>query len=277
VDAPQLAARIGLSYTSELIRTRGSRLMNQFRSDAVRIADLPRDTPQYLERVARAAVPALADFCLVYLLDGGQLRCVASAHATRAGDRLLRELHKVYKITRDDRESTVAQVVRLRRPSLRAEIRPEYQSSDESVTELARVLDIHRQLAVRSALVVPIEGRSGVLGAVAFSYAQSGRHYRPADLPVAERVVSQVALAVNHGQLLQSQRPQASIGRQARPALTRLRRTLDRLQSTDNRRERTRLLNELTREQRMLTRMLDRYMEACPPPSSRAGRLRVRS
>ena len=249
--------------------------MNQFLSDAVRI-DLPRDTPLYLERVARAAVPALADCCLVYFLDGEQLRCVASAHTTRTGDRLLRALHKVYKITRDDGESTVAQVVRLRRPSLRAEIRPERQAPDPHVTDVARVFDIHRQLAVRSALVVPIEGRSGVLGAVAFNYAQSGRHYTPADLAVAEHVAHQIALAINHAQLLQSQRRQASIGRRARPALTRLRRALDRLQATDSGRERTRLLNELAREERMLTRMLDRYMEACPPPASRAGRLRAR-
>jgi GAF domain-containing protein len=251
--------------------------MNQFLSDAVRIADLPRDAALYVERVTRAAVPALADFCLVYLLDGEQLRCVASAHITRAGDRLLRALHKVYKITRDDRESTVAQVVRLRRPSLRSEIRPEHQPPDSRVTQLARVFDIHRQLAVRSALVVPIEGRSGVRGAMAFSYAQSGRHYKPADLTAAERVAHQVALAVDHAQLLQSQRRQASIGRRARPVLTRLRRALDRLQSTGNGRERTRLLNELAREERMLTQMLERYLEACPPPASRAGRLRARS
>jgi GAF domain-containing protein len=250
--------------------------MNQFLSDAVRIADLPRDTCQYLERVARVAVPALADVCLVYLLDGEQLRCVASAHATRAGDRLLRALRKVYKVTRNDPESSVAQVVRRRRPSLRAEIRPEHQAPDPRVTGLARVFDIHRQLAVRSALVVPIEGRSAVLGAMAFSYAQSGRRYKPADLPAAERVAHQVALAVNHAQLLQSQRRQASIGRRARP-LTRLGRALDRLPSTANGRGRTRLLSELAREERMLTRMLDRYMEACPPPSPRAGRLRARS
>ena len=251
--------------------------MNQFLSDAVRIAALPRDTPLYLERVARAAVPAVADFVLVYLLEGKQLRCVASAHVTRAGDRLLRALNKVYKITRDDRESTVAQVVRLRRPSLRAEIRPEHESPDRRVAALARVFDIHRQLAVRSALVVPIEGRSGVLGAVAFSYAESGRHYKAADLRVAERVAHQIALAVDHAQLLQSERRQASIGRRARPALTRLRRALDRLQSADNGRERTRLLNELARAERMLTRMLERYMAACPPPASRAGRLRARA
>ena len=251
--------------------------MNQFLSDADRIAALPGDTPLYLERVTRAVVPALADFCLVYVVDGEQLRCVASAHVTRAGDRLLRALNKVYKITRDDRESTVAQVVRLRRASLRAEIRPEHQTPDRQVTELARVFDLHRQLAARSALVVPIEGRSGVLGAVAFSYAQSGRQYKAADLPVAERVAHDIALAVDHARLVQSQRRQASIGRRARPALTRLRRALDRLQSTGSGRERTRLLNELAREERMLTRMLERYMATCPPRVSRFGRLRARS
>src|SRR5688572_9538183 len=86
---PQLAVTKFTCHTGQLIRTRGSMRMNQFLSAAPRHATSPRDTTGYLEHVARAAVPAFADFCLVYLLDGEQLRCVASAHATRAGDRLL--------------------------------------------------------------------------------------------------------------------------------------------------------------------------------------------
>ncbi len=251
--------------------------MNQFLSAAPRDATSPRDTTGYLEHVARAAGPACADFCVVYLLDGEQLRCVASAHATRAGDRLLRALNRVYKITRDDRDSTVAQVIRLGRASLRGEIRPEHQTPDARVSPLARIIDIHRQLAVRSALVVPIDGRSGIVGAVALSYAGSGRQYKPADVPIAERIAHQIALAVDHARLLASHRQQASLGRRARPALTRLRLALDRLQSTDSSRERTRLLNALAREERMLTRMLERYMASCPPPAAPAGRLRARS
>ncbi len=250
---------------------------NQFLSAAPRRAQSPRDPSGYLEQVARAAVPAFADFCLVYLLDGEQLRCVASTHATRTGDRLLRALDKVYKIARDDRDSTVAQVVRRGRASLRGEIRPQHPMPDAGVPALTRVYDLHRQQAVRSALVVPIEGRSGILGAVALSYAQSGRQYTSGDVGVAERLAHQIALAVDHARLLQSQRQQASLGRRARPALTRLRRALDRLQSAGNGRERTRLLNALAREERMLTRMLERCMAACPPPAARIGRLRVRS
>jgi GAF domain-containing protein len=251
--------------------------MNQFLSGLRGFAYSSGDTSVYLERLARAAVPAHADFCLVYLLDGEQFRCVASAHVTRAGNRLLRALNSVYKITRDDPESTVAQVVRLRRPSLRVEIKPEHQAPQSNGSKFARVFDLHRQLAVRSALVMPIEGRFGVLGAVAFSYARSGRQYTPADLANAEPIVRQIAQAVDDAQLLQSKRRQASLGRRARPALTRLRRTLDQLQSAGNGRERARLLNQLAREERMLTRMLDRFMASCIPIDSRAGRLRART
>lgn len=251
--------------------------MNQFLSGVVRTAESSHHPPMDLERAARTAVPALADFCLVYLVEGEQLRCVASAHATRAGDRLLRVLNKVYKITRKDPGSTVAQVVRLRLPSLRGEIKPEHQAPDSDASELVRVFDVHRQLAIRSALVVPIEGRFGVLGAVALSYAQSGRHYKPADLRHAERIAHEIALAVDEARLLRSQRQQAWLGRRARPALTRLRRALDQLQSAGNGRERVRLMNQLAREERTLTRMLERYMASCPPPESRTGRPRARS
>jgi len=251
--------------------------MNQLLSDAPSITAFSRDTPLYPEHVARAAVPAIADFCLVYLLDGEHLRCVASAHATRAGDRLLRALNRVYKITRHDGDSTVAQVVRLRRASLRGEIRPEHQAPDRRVSQLARVFDIHRQLAVRSALAVPIEGRSGVLGAVAFSYAESGRQYKPEDLRIAERVARSIALVVDHWHLLQWPRQQPPLGRRARLTLTRLRRARDDRPAADGIRERTRLLNALARQERTLTRMLERYMAAGPPPVSRAGRPRARS
>ena len=76
-----------------------------------------------------------------------------------------------------------------------------------------------------------------------------------------------MALAVENALLLQSQRQQAWLARRARPALTRLRRALDQLHLAGSSRERTRLLNELAREERMLTRMLERYMAACPPPA----------
>lgn len=94
--------------------------MNRFLSDASRIATNGGHTAAALDRVARTTVPAFADLCLVYIAHGEQLRCMAYAHRTRAGHRLLQALTRVYRITRSDPESTVAQVVRLGRPRARS-------------------------------------------------------------------------------------------------------------------------------------------------------------
>jgi GAF domain-containing protein len=155
-----------------------------------------------LAALARQAVPALADFCLLYVLDGANLRCAAAAHVTRTGDRLLRALKRVYRITRDDPDSTVAQVVRQRRHSLRDAITAEDETGALRRPRRARIFDLHRQLAVRAALVVPIEGAQGILGAIAFSYSTSGRRYTAADVPVAERIARQVARTLDNAPLL---------------------------------------------------------------------------
>src|ERR1051325_1316132 len=75
-----------------------------------------------IERIARRAVPALADFTVVFIVAGRTIVGVASAHATPAGDKLLRHLRRVYRIRRDDLRSTVAQVIRTGRPALRRSI-----------------------------------------------------------------------------------------------------------------------------------------------------------
>jgi GAF domain-containing protein len=124
-------------------------------------------------------------------------------------------------------------------------------------------------------LVAPIEGRSGVLGAVAFGYAQSGRQYKAADLSIAARVARQIARAVDHARLPQSPPAAVATARRLRSAPARPQRPMK--PSTGSSGERARLLNELAREERMLTRMLERYMAEYPPPASRASRLRARS
>jgi GAF domain-containing protein len=184
---------------------------------------------------------------------------------------------KVYKITRTDPDSTVAQVVRTGRPSLRADIGRERATAQPRIAALARVFNIHQQLAVRSALVVPIDGRSGVIGAVVFSFSESGRRYKPEDISVGEQVAHRIALALDNARLAASQRQQASLGRRARPALTRLRQAVDRLLSSDNVGDRRRLLNEVARQERTLTRMLERHMASCPRSTPRGSRLRARS
>jgi GAF domain-containing protein len=186
-------------------------------ADASRFVASLRAHRRVLDEAMYGCVPALADFGLVYLVDGDRLRCAAFAHATRLGRNVLRTLKHAYRLRREDRDSTVAQVVRIGRPALRLQIRAEKRPLRAGTP--ARVLDLHRRLAARSALVVPIHGRDGVLGALALAYADSMRAYTPNDIPIVEHVAMQIGFALDREKLV----PPSSSVRRLLPARLRAR------------------------------------------------------
>lgn len=141
-----------------------------------------------MQQIAQRAVPALADFAVVFIVAGRSIVGIASAHVNANGQRLLRSLRRVYRINREDLHSTVAQVVRTGRPSLRRTIFHE-RTSD---APRGSVADLHRRLGCRSALVLPIHVGDTVTGAVTLCYAESGRTYAPTDLADARRVAREI-------------------------------------------------------------------------------------
>jgi GAF domain-containing protein len=144
-----------------------------------------RTARKTMRQIARSAVPALADFAVVFVVAGRSIAGVASAHATPGGDKVLRALLRVYHIRLDDLRSTVAQVVRTGRPTLRRYI----PQGTPPRAPRGSVADLHHRLACRSALVLPIRAGQIVAGAVSLCYAGSGRTFAPADLAAARRVV----------------------------------------------------------------------------------------
>jgi GAF domain-containing protein len=153
----------------------------------------PRVARRTVREIARRTVPALADFCVVFVVAGRTIAGIASAHADPDGDRLVRALQRVYRIRRADLHSTVAQVIRTGRPSLRTGIVPESQLRP---VPRGGVADLHRRLACRSALVVPIHVGPEMFGAVSLCYAESGRTYTRADMSAGRRVALEIARAV---------------------------------------------------------------------------------
>jgi GAF domain-containing protein len=146
-------------------------------------------------RAARAAVPRLADFCIVHLRSHRGLIAVAGAHATREGGRLLRTLMHAYRIRPSDRDSTVAHVVRSGRPALRRSI----STAADDDAPAGSVSDLHRRLAPVSALVVPIVSNGAVLGAVSLCYSGSRRSYGAHDVPAAQRLARRLAAVLGNG------------------------------------------------------------------------------
>jgi GAF domain-containing protein len=142
-----------------------------------------------IQRVLRGLIPGRADFCFVFLVAGSTIVCAAAAHGSREGTRLVRALCRIYRIRRSDRTSTVAQVIRTGRAAVRTGIHLDLSRAART----DQVADIHRRLAPRAALAVPIVVNTKVLGALSLCYARADRSYVPQDVPAAADLAARIA------------------------------------------------------------------------------------
>lgn len=170
----------------------------RFLAEAGRVLASSLDYEQTLRAVARLAIPELADWCAVDLLDErGTPRVVAGAHADPARERRLHELQRRYPpTTADDRP--VARVLRTGR-ALFVPTLPDAELEATSVdAEHAR---LRREVGFASLLVVPLLVGGRTLGAVTFACGPDRPPYRPEDLPIAEEVGRRAAVALEHARV----------------------------------------------------------------------------
>jgi signal transduction histidine kinase len=152
--------------------------------------------------VAQLAVPELADWCAVHIIDeAGSYHQVAVAHVDPAKVELARELQRHYPPDINARTGP-ANVIRTGQSELYPDIS---QSLLEATARDAQHLQLIRQLQIRSAMVTPLIARSRTLGAMTFISAESGRCYDQHDLTLAEELARRAALAVDNARLYQAE------------------------------------------------------------------------
>jgi signal transduction histidine kinase len=151
-----------------------------------------------LRRVARLAVPALADWCTVDVLeDDNRIERVAAAHADPSHEESVRETLRRYPMRLGEPRS-VARVLRTGQSELQPRI------TDRILRDSARDarhLEILRSLGARSSIIVPLIARGRRLGALSFTVGRSGRRYGPADLIWADDLGARAALAIDNARL----------------------------------------------------------------------------
>jgi signal transduction histidine kinase/CheY-like chemotaxis protein/CHASE3 domain sensor protein len=149
-----------------------------------------------LATVARLAVPALADWCAVDLLEPGGLtpRRVAVAHVDENKVRLAHELEERYPPDADATTGVPA-VIRTGKSELYSEIPRELLDRAARDDEHRRLI---HELRLESAMIVPLQVRGRTLGAISFVHADSGRRYGPADLSFAEDFARRAAMAIEN-------------------------------------------------------------------------------
>ncbi len=176
------------------------RIRREFLAQATEALVSSVDYQSTLSTVSQLAVPRIADWCAVDLLDStnaAPYQAVVS-HIDPTKLEFARKFREAYPP--DPTASTgAAQVIRTGKAELYAEI-PE--SLLEQGAKDAEHLRLIRELKLESALVVPLRGRRRTLGAITFIYADSGRYYTEDDLEFAEDFAHRAAMAIENAQAL---------------------------------------------------------------------------
>jgi PAS domain S-box-containing protein len=169
----------------------------QFLSESGRVLVAALEYEATLRSLARLVVPRLADYCIVGMLEGGELHRVAMAHRDPAQEPLLCRLERMKP--RPRAMVGVQGVLRTGEPELVPEVTQAWvRASSEDEEHFA----IHHQLAPRSLMIVPLVARGRTLGAITFATTEaSGRRYGPADLTLAEGLAGRAALTIDNARL----------------------------------------------------------------------------
>lgn len=154
-----------------------------------------------LASVARLAVPHLADWCAVDIVEeDGSLKRLAVEHEDPQKVQLAHELQERYPPDPEAPQG-VQRVVR----SGQSEFYPDI--TDEMLVAAARDaehLRLMREIGFVSLIFVPLVARGRTLGVITLVSAESGRRYREADLELADELARRAALAVDNARLYRS-------------------------------------------------------------------------
>jgi PAS domain S-box-containing protein len=193
-DAGELLA---VTILEDVTEEREARLREQFLTEAGRALASSLDYEETLGRVARLAVPRLADWCAVELPDErGVLQLVALAHADPERVAEARALRERYPYDPDEPTGAHA-VLRSGRSELYREV------TDEMLVQAARDpehLERARRLDLGSVMVVPMVSGGHTLGVMTFVRGRS-RRYEAEDLRFAEDLAARAATAVENARL----------------------------------------------------------------------------
>ena len=188
-----------LNLFRDVTEHRRSELALRFLAEASTALGGSLDYETTLQAVASAAVPVIADWCGVEILEPGETlsRQVAVAHKDPAKVKLAWELREKYPPSPDDPVG-VPHVLRTGVAELVPEIPPDLLPSVARDAEHLRIIS---SLGLRGYMVVPLRARGRVLGALTLVSAESRRRLGPTELALAESLASRAAQSVDNARL----------------------------------------------------------------------------
>src|SRR3954469_21856947 len=154
------------------------------------------DYERTLAEVARLAVPDVADWCAVDIVEGdGSLRQITSVRPDPEQEALLLELRRRYREEKGSEAGATYAIladepVMVEDTTGRAEIALREEEGE-----------VYERLGPRSYMIVPLAARGRTIGALTLLSTRPGRHYNAADLDFAKHLSRRFALAIDNSRL----------------------------------------------------------------------------
>jgi PAS domain S-box-containing protein len=150
------------------------------------------DVAEMARRIARAAVPTLADRVTIYFRRRDQLQLLASHDAD---ERMIESAYALSDAHPIAASAAVGALIEENRPYL---VREVDDAALRRVTQDEGLLARLRRLEVRSSLVVPLRAQNTSIGAIMlFTCRDSPRRFSDEDIPVAEELATRTAFALD--------------------------------------------------------------------------------
>ena len=152
-----------------------------------------------LTAVANLAVPAIADWCAVDIVEDAKLQRLAVAHVDPAKVEFARSLERYDDPTSPQSPKTVARTGSpVLVPVITREMIVQAANGDQERIRLVQ------SLGLVSYMCVPLVAHGRLLGALTLATAESHRHFSEDDLRFAQDVAHRAALAVDNARAYQS-------------------------------------------------------------------------
>ncbi|MFW5947542.1 MAG: PAS domain S-box protein, partial [Gemmatimonadota bacterium] len=173
----------------------------RFLSDASAVLARSLDYEETLAELTRIALPHLADWCIIDMVDDGGLRRIQVAHP----DPALADAAEALRAYPPEpaRPHPTHTVLETGEPELIETVTDSFLRGVAADDEHLALL---RRLGMASVLVVPLVARSHTLGAVALVAADRSRAFAPDDVMLAQELARRAALAVDNARLYREAR-----------------------------------------------------------------------
>ena len=198
IDPATDVVEFAVNIYEDVTEVKRAQLAESFMAQASRVLSSSMDYAETLKRVARLAVPALADWCAIDVLDGqGEIQQVAVHHADPEKVALAERIYRLHR-PEPDQPTGVPAVIRSGESGLFTHISPE---ALEGYAADSEHLELLSTIGATAVIIVPLMSAVRTIGAITLVSSESSRRLSAGDVAVAERLGRRAGTAVENARL----------------------------------------------------------------------------